>query len=458
MILCRCFGIADKGVTRTRGPGLLIHLLRWIACCGAIFSSLSPQLAAQGYDFSAIDSVLDANAAALRNTVVVMIRHNGKLVYYRGIGIDSTEQAQIASMSKSLSAALILRLAQEGMLGLDDSLGRYKPVASSVGKGSCTVRQNFSHTGGWAGSTDFLSDRTLTLQQAVDSIIVHETFQYAPGTAFAYGGVSMHVAGAMAEIASGEGWSDMFQSRIAEPLGLTNTTFCLTTPDNPRIAGGICSTPADLLRFGEFIRQHGRNERGAQVVDSVWMEELWRDQTRGVVQLASPYPYHPTLNNPYDADTIRYGLGTWLDIMNPFTGLQEQISGAGAFGTHVWINRCHNLTGVFFTPPPVLNRVAEPVAFAIKDIARKQTPNSCGNTTAVEARQREAPFFVYPNPSSSAVVIVAEAAMDVRITNLLGREEWHGRIDGLAVVDVTGWARGMYFVSSAGRITPFIKK
>ena len=75
------------------------------------------------------------------------------------------------------------------------------------------------------------------------------------------------------------------------------------------------------------------------VLGAGYIEEMWTDQTLGAPQLSSPYPHQPEHNNPYDAETIYYGLGSWLDVYNPQTEYQEQISGAGAFGNALVGNR-----------------------------------------------------------------------------------------------------------------------
>ena len=58
----------------------------------------------------------------------------------------------------------------------------------------------------------------------------------------------MHVAGAIAEQVGGAPWNTLFTNKIINPLGLKNTTFCLKA-NNPRIAGGICTSPVDIMKF-----------------------------------------------------------------------------------------------------------------------------------------------------------------------------------------------------------------
>ena len=46
---------------------------------------------------------------------------------------------------------------------------------------------------------------------------------------------------------------------------------------------------------------------------------------------------------------VRYGIGVWLDVVNPQTGEVLEYTSPGAFGTHPWVNNPQQLAGVIFT-------------------------------------------------------------------------------------------------------------
>jgi CubicO group peptidase (beta-lactamase class C family) len=85
-----------------------------------------------------------------------------------------------------------------------------------------TIRQMFSHTSGLPGTHEdwVLSADDITLQQAAQFIATNNLIA-APGAVLCYGGLSMHLAGACAEIASGQSWSNLVEQRLKQPLGLT---------------------------------------------------------------------------------------------------------------------------------------------------------------------------------------------------------------------------------------------
>ena len=62
-----------------------------------------------------------------------------------------------------------------------------------------TLRQCFSHASGLPGRDPIINDTSITLRQA--AIQLASTALLAPpGTTFHYGGVSMHLAGAVCEV------------------------------------------------------------------------------------------------------------------------------------------------------------------------------------------------------------------------------------------------------------------
>ena len=67
--------------------------------------------------------------------------------------VRSTTLFAVASVTKPFVAALVLKLAEEGMLGLDDRLSRWVP--GFPGSRGITLRQLLNHT---AGTADFVTD------------------------------------------------------------------------------------------------------------------------------------------------------------------------------------------------------------------------------------------------------------------------------------------------------------
>ena len=89
---------------------------------------------------------------------------------------------------------------------------------------------------------------------------------------FKYTGVSMQVAARAPEISASDTGDNLWTHTIKIPLGLGATQFGVI--NNPRVAGGLASTHVDIIRWGRFILNDGKNTAGNQIIDNAWMQEL----------------------------------------------------------------------------------------------------------------------------------------------------------------------------------------
>jgi CubicO group peptidase (beta-lactamase class C family) len=237
-----------------------------------------------------------------------------------------------------------------------------------------TVRQMFSHTSGLPGqysytgipgSDDILSNRKITLAESVDMIAEVELMA-DPGTQFVYGGLSMQVAGRIAEIASEKEWVELFEEKVAGPLEMTETDYNgLGQTQNPRIAGSIQTSAHQYARFLEMVLAGGVYE-GTEILTQASIDEMLKDQTQGLPIVDSPWQTYE--RPPPVADEVRYGIGCWREVIYE-TGKIREASSQGAFGFSPWIDVDRNLAGVL----AVRSRISRviPVYLEMKEIIRK---------------------------------------------------------------------------------------
>lgn len=310
-----------------------------LICLLALFGI---QVRAQ-YDFSPITQLISDSISVVGQSgrdCGFMIVQGDSVVYEQYFGAwDSSTYQPIASGSKMPSMALIMRLIDEGYLDPTDTVQNYLPSFS--GKPVMTLHQLMSHTSGLPGASPYISDDSLTLQQAVDSIGLNTPMTaFAPGAAFQYGGVSMHVAGRMAEIATGIRWDSLFQQKMASPLGMVNTNYtALGATTNYRIAGGMGTTMPDFSKLLRMLLNYGLSGT-TQILDSATVKRMQSDQTDGVPLIGTPYANDPL------RDSFRYGYGCWVE--EETNGETTQFGSQGAFGFTPWIDRCRNIACVFF--------------------------------------------------------------------------------------------------------------
>lgn len=291
------------------------------------------------YDLSPVTQAFTNTLAlvGIANGSLLLLKDGQKLhELYAGTYQPNTLRL-LASATKWLSAVVIMSLVDDGLMSLDDPVSRYFPQQYSGQKGTITLRHMFSHTSGLPGdeSNDVLSSDAITLQQAGQFIATNNLIA-APGAVFCYGGLSMQLAGACAEVASGQSWSNLVELRLKRPLGLTATTYGGSS--NPRIAGGASSTLYEYATVLQMLLNHGLWGPN-QVLSSNAVYVMQQDQTAGVVIQCSPY-------SKYGLGDTRYGIGEWREEKRP-DGSAYQIGSGGAFGFAPWIDLDRNVAGVF---------------------------------------------------------------------------------------------------------------
>jgi serine-type D-Ala-D-Ala carboxypeptidase/endopeptidase len=313
--------------------------MRWLAFL------LTTTLWAQT-NFSELDTILNEAQAQIGGISFTLTQH-GVPIYERSYGVMTQNRLlAIASASKWLSAGVVMSVVDEGRISLDDPISKYLPYFAGD-KATITIRQAFSHTAGFGPDTEEGSgtrcvlDRTTTLDACAREIALIP-LAYPPGTAFAYGSYSMQVVGRVLEVVTGRPFAQLFQERIAAPLGMTSTYAAAPGRDtNPLLAGGYGATGADYTRYLTMILNRGVSS-GRRILSANSVIEMQKDQTRGARIAFSPY-------SPLDMvqpglGQIRYGIGEWLDGV--VDGTVRSVSSQGAFGFSPFVDMDRNLTGV----------------------------------------------------------------------------------------------------------------
>jgi CubicO group peptidase (beta-lactamase class C family) len=234
----------------------------------------------------------------------------------------------------------ILQLVERGVIGPDMPVSQVLPQFTGE-KGTMTPLQMFSHTAGYGDDSGdpLLFDRNITLAQAVDEIACCRPLNpgYSVGGQFSYGGVSMHVAGRMAEVAGGIDWQLGWQQQLGQPLGITTIdwqAFGATT--NYGIAGSARSNLRDYGRVVHMLANRGRGN-SRQILRPETVDLLTANRVGSLPIASAP----PNVQPP-----VRYGLGSWLDGARD-ASRPPLIHSLGAFGYFPWVDFESGVYGVF---------------------------------------------------------------------------------------------------------------
>ena len=151
-----------------------------------------------------------------------------------------SDRFRAGSITKSLVATVVLQLAGEGRLGLDDPAERWLPGLLPAGD-AITLRQLLSHTSGLAEYTSdprvnepFAQDRAFRWRpRALAEIAATLPPTAAPGAEWSYANTNYLLLGLIVEQVTGQPLRRVLRNRILTPLRLKATSF----PDGPRIGG-----------------------------------------------------------------------------------------------------------------------------------------------------------------------------------------------------------------------------
>ncbi len=245
-------------------------------------------------------------------------------------------EVPIASASKWLTAALVMTLVDQGKLTLDAPVAAYAPELAGLVGPAVTMRQLLSHTHG-LGPTDGCE---LDPVASDGSTACNGTPVDPPGTTFAYGSTGPDLAGRVVEVLTGQPFETAFQQRIAEPVGMTGTTF-LGSPGKgetaqPDPAGSARSTASDYLRFEQMLAAGGTID-GRTVLSPASVQSMF--------QVETAHAHFKDDEVAAELDSIGYALGAWVESANA-DGRAEVIDGSGAYGAYPWIDTRRGVYGI----------------------------------------------------------------------------------------------------------------
>ena len=338
---------------------------------------------------------------------VSLVARRGKVVHFsahgeRDAGAAMTPDAifRIASMSKPVASVALMTLYEEGRFQLRDPVAKWLPefaemqVASpltyqglgrgryttAAAAGPITVQHLLTHTSGlpntYRGITkpDFdqiaprgPGDTLADFSARVASLPLN----FNPGDAWEYGRAT-DLVGLLVEVISGQRFDRFLQTRLFEPLGMTDTHFflpeekldrfsALYRPDEERGlaaterptadsryvrephtyfsgAGGLVSTARDYFRFQQMMLNGGELD-GVRILGRKTVELMTLNHIGGKeVWLVGP--------------GYGFGLG-YAVVQDPGAAAMPYSVGSffwwGAFNTTFWVDPEEELIGILMT-------------------------------------------------------------------------------------------------------------
>jgi CubicO group peptidase (beta-lactamase class C family) len=326
---------------------------------------------------------------------------------------------RMASMTKPVTGVAVMMLLEEGKIRLSDPISKFIPefketkvaveklapagvTASSGGNAQSrtaeiltvpanreiTIRDLLTHTSGLeSGGAGTREGARIAPRKAGDNLAAYipqlgaVPLDFQPGTMWRYSALAgIDTLGRIVEVVSGLTFDQFLKQRIFDPLGMKDTAFVVPDEKQSRVAalygrspkglqrqdtpawlatktlfsggGGLWSTADDYIQFAQMLvgggELNGKRLLSPRTVDLMaanHVGQLFADST---------------------ANGNRRGMGFGLTVevvVDPIAAGRRTSEGSfgwdGAFGTHFWVDRKEQLTGLLLIQQAsnaVLNR------------------------------------------------------------------------------------------------------
>ncbi|MFI7074533.1 serine hydrolase domain-containing protein [Micromonospora sediminicola] len=209
--------------------------------------------------------------------------------------LDAETVFRIGSVTKTFTAALVMQCRDDGLLDLDDPIGRHLDLTAH---GELTVRRLLSHTAGlqrephgdvWDSLRAPAVDELLADLTRVERVL-------PTGRRFHYSNLGMALLGELVARLRGGSWAEVLAERVLDPLGLTATgarpgeraaTGFLVDeysdeahPEPPTDFGAVApaaqlwSTAPDMARWAAFLADPRALDPAGAVLAPATVEEM----------------------------------------------------------------------------------------------------------------------------------------------------------------------------------------
>jgi CubicO group peptidase (beta-lactamase class C family) len=343
-------------------------------------------------------------------TLGVCVARRGVIVLHEtfgvlGPGLDSPPLDRnaifpVSSVTKPITATLVMQFVDDGLLGLNRPAKDYLPEMSGDGTDEILVHHLLTHTSGYVWHADPpMTEHAMKkvaagwqappcsegqhplLGQMLD--LFWDAPRAAPaGEVMIYSNHNYELLGEIVRRLSGRGLEQLARERIFDPLGMHDSYYVVPesashrvvqrasglpfadpesffhqglgsrqVQETPYAGAGLHTTPIDMTTFAQAIA-NGGHYGNYRILSSAAVAAMTRDQIPGIEALF------------FDRKMKHASWGYGWQIESPtkwpyFSGGLQPVGACahpGAGGSNAWIDREHELVGAYFE---VTTRVTE---------------------------------------------------------------------------------------------------
>lgn len=216
----------------------------------------------------------------------VLVAENGKIIYKDAYGLANREwnipnstdtKFMIGSISKPLTATLVLLLVQKGFISLNKTVEDYLPEFKNKPAAKVTIKQLLSHTSGIT-NYDIIKDffprisRQSFTREAYVKIYCDSALAFAPGSRYMYSSWGYFTLGYIIEKVTGKSYEQAMKDEIFSKLKMQNSGSYLHTQIVPKRASGYD------YGFGNYVSADFRDQSNTMGTGDIYttVEDLFK--------------------------------------------------------------------------------------------------------------------------------------------------------------------------------------
>jgi D-alanyl-D-alanine carboxypeptidase len=242
-----------------RTAGIVLLLAIAVVIPGAMVTAARPPATRTRPDLQRVLVELTSGPGRIGPGATAFVAGPGGMWFGAAGTADATGQPmppdarmRLESVSKIWTGVLVIGLAEQGRLGLDDTVARWLPGLLPFGD-RITLRQLLTHTSGIFDNNDAVNHPAQVLGRIKDPAVRAEFLRWAeriqanpairfpptvwirlaatqplyftPGSGYHYSNIGFEVLGLVIERAAGRPLATVYRDRIFEPLGLRQTAY-----------------------------------------------------------------------------------------------------------------------------------------------------------------------------------------------------------------------------------------
>ena len=325
--------------------------------------------------------------------LVVLVARKGQVVLHEAFGCLRPESNSpplerdtifpVASITKPITATMVMLLVEDGLLGLNRPVAEYLPEFIGEGKDKVMVHHLLTHTSGLNNEEVQAhikakgDDVEIPPADETQHPWIHRRLFLSydaplwkpPGKEMSYCNSGYELLGEIVRRVSRRSVADFARERIFEPLGMVDAGYVAAesvrhrivrrpedTPfshwnnrgpqERPSAAGGVSSTAMDMAIFGQMFLNRGIYGN-ARILSPASVAEMTRNQIPGISS------WLPFMNKFFPEAGWGFGWNILGDKKDYGTLHSPQaFDHGGSGGVYLCVDPVYELVGVYFSVAP----------------------------------------------------------------------------------------------------------